>query len=151
MAVFGIGAAAMATGLWAPWAQTPDGTFTYTLPSGMTCEQRVGDLHSENPDIQRAVQEIYATMDVVADSDVAARYERLLTEDSALEYAQATVDSNSGLPGYSTIEDVIYGMAVGTAVNKTVNEELVERGFFRADEQYSMSLRGQSLCGEDTP
>lgn len=151
VAVFGIGAAAMATGLWAPWAQTPDGTFTYTLPSGVTCEQRVGDLHSENPDIQRAVQEIYATMDVVADSDVAARYERLHTEDSALEYAQAMVDSNSGLPGYSTIEDVIYGMAVRTAVNKTVNEELVERGFFQADEQYSMSLRGQSLCGEDIP
>lgn len=151
VAVFGIGAAAMATGLWAPWAQTPDGTFTYTLPSGVTCEQRVGDLHSENPDIQGAVQEIYATMDVVADSDVAARYERLLTEDSALEYAQATVDSNSGLPGYSTIDDVIYGMAVRGAVGKTVNEELVERGFFQPDEQYSMSLQGQSLCGEDIP
>lgn len=151
VAVFGIGAAAMATGLWAPWAQTPDGTFTYTLPSGMTCEQRVGDLHSENPDIQRAVQEIFATTDVVAESDVAARYERLLTEDSALEYAQATVDSNSGLPGYGTIEDVIYGMAVRTAVNNTVNEELVDRGFFQSDEQYSMSLRGQSLCGEVAP
>ena len=150
MAVFGIGAAAMATGLWAPWAQTPDGTFTYTLPSGVSCEQRVGDLHSENPDIQRAVQEIFATTDVVAESDIAARNERLLTEDSALEYAQATVDSNSS-PGYGTIEDVIYGMAVRTAVLETVNEELVERGFQLTDERATMSLRGQSLCGEDIP
>jgi hypothetical protein len=151
VAVFGLGAAAMATGLWEPWAHTPDGTFTYTLPSGVICEERVGDLRSENPDIQRAVQEIYATMDVVADADVAARYERLLIEDSALEYAQAMVVSNSGSPGYGTIEDVIYGMAVSTAVNKTVNEELVERGFFQSGERYSMALRGQTLCGEDIP
>lgn len=149
VAVFGIGAAAMATGLWEPWAQTPDGTFTYTLPSGMTCEHRVGDLHSENPDIQRAVQDIFATTDVVAESDIAARNERLLTEDSALEYAQAMVDG--GLPGHSTIEDVIYGMAVRTAVLKTVNEELVERGFFQTDERDMLSLRGQWLCGEETP
>ena len=150
VAVFGIGAAAMATGLWAPWAQTPDGTYTYTLPSVVTCEQRVGDLHSEDPDIQRAVQEIFDTMDVVAESDVDARYEWLLTQDSALEYAQATVESSSS-PGYSTTEDVVYGTAVRGAVLKTVNEELVERGFFQSDERDTMSLRGQALCGEDIP
>lgn len=150
VAVFGIGAAAMATGLWAPWAQTPDGTFTYTLPSGVSCEQRVGDLHSENPDIQRAVQEIFATTDVVAESDIAARNEWLLAEDSAIEYAQATVES-SGSPGYGTIEDVIYGMAVRTAVLETVDQKLVERGFQVSDERDSLSLRGQSLCGEDIP
>ncbi|PRB09956.1 hypothetical protein [Microbacterium sp. MYb62] len=147
--VFGIGTAAMATGLWEPWAQTPDGTFTYTLPSGITCENRVGDLRSENPDIQRAVQDIFATMDVVAASDVAARNERLLTEDSARDYAQALVDG--GAPGHSTIEDVIYGMAVRTAVLETVEEELVERGFSPSDERDMLSTRGQWLCGEGTP
>ena len=150
VAVFGIGAAAMATGLWEPWAQTPDGTYTYTLPSGVICEERVGDLHSENPDIQRAVQEIFATTDIVAESDVAARYERLLAEDSTLEYAQATIEGSSS-PGYSTIEDVIYGMAVRGAVLYTVDEELVERGFDLSDERNMMSARGQALCGEDIP
>lgn len=150
VAVFGIGAAAMATGLWAPWALTPDGTFTYTLPSGVRCEQRVGDLQSDDPDIQRAVQEIFATTDVVATSDVAGRNERLLADDSALEYAQATVDS-TGAPGYGTVEDVIYGMAVRSAVLETVDDELVERGFDLSGDGDTVSLRGQALCGEDIP
>lgn len=148
--VFGVGAAAAATGLWVPWAQTPDGSFTYTLPSGVSCEQRVGNLRVDNPDIQRAVQEIFAEMDVVAQSDVAARNERLLAEDSALEYAQATVYSD-GSPGYSTIADVIYGMAVSAAVLETLDEELIARGFDMSDERNMISVEGQVLCGEDIP
>lgn len=150
VAVFGVGAAAVATGLWAPWAQTPDGTFTYTLPSGVRCEERIGNLHAENPDIQSAVQDIFATMDVVADSDVDAWNERLLAADSLHEYAQATVASSSS-PGYRTIEDVIYGMAVSHAVLETVDQELVERGFDLSDERNMISSQGQTLCGEDIP
>lgn len=150
VAVFGIGTAAMATGLWAPWAQTPDGTFTYTLPSGVVCEQRVGNLHAENPDIQPAVQEIFTTMDVVAESDVTTRNEQLLTEESALEYAQATVDDSES-PGFGTIEDVIYGMALRGAVLETVDQELVQRGFDMSDERNMISAQGQALCGEDIP
>lgn len=150
VAVFGIGAAAMATGLWAPWAQTPDGTFTYTLPSGVICEARVGEIQVENPEIQRALQDIFATTNVVAASDVVARNELLLSEDSALEYARATVEGSSS-SGYGTIEDVIYGMAVRGAVLETLNEELVERGFDVSNKRNMLSLRGQWLCGDDVP
>lgn len=150
-AVIGVGAAAAAAGLlWAPWAQTPDGSFTYKLPSGIACEERVGNLHAENPEVQQAVQEIFSSRDVVADSDVAAWNERLLAEDSALAYAEATV-RDSSLPGYSTTADVIYGMAVSRAVMETVDQELVQRGFDTSDERNMISIQGQTLCGEDIP
>ncbi len=147
-AVLGIGATAVATGLWAPWALEPEGSFRYTLPSGVTCEQRVGDLVAENPDVRRAVQEIFASTDVVGTSDIAGWADRLGADDSARQYAEAIV-AQSDTPGTSTIEDVVYGMAVSQAVIETVSDELAARGFDVDDENNLISVQGQSLCGEE--
>ena len=133
-AVLGIGATAVATGLWAPWATTPDGSYRYTLPSGVTCEGRVGDLYAENPDVRAAVQQIFADTDVVSAADIAGSNSRLQADESAIEYAEVIAEQSDS-PGTTTPADVIYGMAVSQAVTETVNQELEARGFDMFDDR----------------
>lgn len=148
--VLGAGAAAMAVGLgWLPWAQQPDGTFSYELPSGVRCEGRIGDLQAENPDIEAAVQQVFASIDVVATSDVAEWNRNLLADSSAVEYAQASVDS--GHTAMGNVADQIYGMAVSQAVLETLDDELTLRGFDMSDERNMIAVQGQALCGSDIP
>lgn len=147
-AIVGVGAAAVATGLWAPWAQTPDGSFTYVLPSGVTCEERVGDLYADNPDVRSAVQDIFATTDVVAVSDVAGSVAELEADDATVAYAEAALAAGD-VHGMTTTADVIYSMAVSNAVSETVQEQLAARGFDMSEEQNLISFQGQALCGQD--
>jgi hypothetical protein len=148
LAVLGAGAAAVAAGLWAPWATVPDGSFSYTLPSGVICEERVGDISVENPDVRRALQDIFATTDVMGEADINGWNDRLKAEESALEYAQEVVVADES-PGTTTVADVIYAMAVSRAVMEHVDTELAARGIDTTQDNNMMSLQGQALCGED--
>lgn len=148
VAVLGVGATAVATGLWAPWAMKPDGSYRYALPSGVRCEGRVGDLYAENPEIRVAVQQIFTDIDVVSVADVAGWKDRLAADEPALQYAETTAEQSDS-SGTTTVADVIYGMAVSQAISETVTRELARRGFDMSEERNLISLQGQSLCGED--
>jgi hypothetical protein len=51
-------AAAAAFGPWySGWAEDPVATITYTVPSGDTCERRIGAIAGADPDMRVAVQD----------------------------------------------------------------------------------------------
>jgi hypothetical protein len=140
------GTAAAASGLWAPWATTPDGVFTYVLPSGIQCEERVGDITAENPRVRAAVHEIFAGMDVVAAADVDKWRQRLERDPAYVDVAQQWVDE--GTSDLHTVEDMIAQGAVSQAVMEVVDAELHERGFDPEAPENMTSIRGQWICGE---
>lgn len=138
------GTAAAATGLWEPWATTPDGVFTYVLPSGIECEERVGDITAENPGVRAAVHEIFAEMDVVAAADVEEWRQRLESDPAYVDLAQQWVDE--GTSDLRTVEDMIAQGAVSRAVMEVVDAELQERGFDPEAPENMASIRGQAMC-----
>lgn len=142
-------AAAAATGLWHPWAEEPDGTFQYTLPSGVTCEERVGDIHAANPEVRSAIQEIFRSTDVVARADVGAFEERLRGDDEAVALAERWIDTGSTT--LTSTDDVLAQMATSRAVIDVVMIELEERGFDPEEPENMISARGQAICEGGAP
>jgi hypothetical protein len=140
------GTAAAASGLWAPWATTPDGVFVYVLPSGIECEERVGDITAESPQVRAAVHEIFAEMDVVAAADIDKWRQRLESDPAYVDVAQQWADE--GASGLRTVEDMIAQGAVSRAVMEVVDTELQERGFDPEAPENMASIRGQAMCGE---
>lgn len=136
--------AAAATGLWHPWAESPDGTFRYSLPSGVSCEERVGDIHAENPEVQTAIQEIFRSVDVVAAADIEGAEKRLRGEPEAIAIAKDWIDA--GHTELTTTDDVLAQMATSHAVNDVVMTELGERGFDADAPENMISVRGQAIC-----
>lgn len=64
----GAAAAAAATGRWTlPWAENNSiASFSYTLPSGIECEQRIGGVSGSVPAAIEAVENYYRTADLAA-------------------------------------------------------------------------------------
>lgn len=141
------GAAAAATGLWQPWAETPDGTFTYVLPGGIECEERVGEITAENPEVRAAIQSIFRDVDVVAKAEPAQWERRLQGQPEAVEIARTWIES--GRTTLPTVDDVIAQMAMSRAVNDVVASELEERGFDPGRSENMIESRGQAICTED--
>lgn len=137
-------AAAAAAGLWNPWAEDPDGVFHYSLPSGATCEERVGDISVANPDVRTAIQEIFRTTDVVARADVGAFTARLRDDDGAVALAERWIDTGSTT--LTSTEDVLAQMATSRAVLDVVMIELEKRGFDPEEPENLLSARGQAIC-----
>ena len=144
------GAAAAASGVWKPWAETPDGSFTYTLPSGIECEERVAVTEVENAEVRAAVQSILQTEDVVAAAEPgAADWEsRLRAEGGALDIAHTWVET--GRTTLPTADDVIAQMAYSRAVNDVLTAELDERGLDTDASRNWIASRGQAVCTEGT-
>lgn len=141
------GAAAAATGLWRPWAETPDGTFTYVLPSGIECEERVGEITAENPEVRAAIQSIFRDTDVVAAADPAQWERRLEAQPDVTETARSWIES--GRTTLPTVDDVIAQMAMSRAVNDVVITELEERGFDPERPDNMIASSGQAICTEE--
>lgn len=141
------GAAAAATGLWQPWAETPDGTFTYVLPSGIECEERVGEITAENPQVREAIQSIFRDTDVVEEADPAQWERRLQGQPEVVELARTRIES--GRTTLPTVDDVIAQMAVSRAVNDVIMTELEERGFDPERPENMIASRGQAICTEE--
>lgn len=145
------GAAAAATGVWKPWAETPDGSFTYVLPSGIECEERIGVVDVDAPDLRAALQSIFQTVDVVAEAEagVPAWERRLRADGGALDIAQTWVAT--GRTSLPTVDDVIAQMAYSRAVDEVISSELRERGLDPDESRDGMASRGQAVCTEKTP
>lgn len=145
------GAAAAATGVWRPWAETPDGSFTYVLPSGIECEERIGVVEADDPDVRAALQSIFQTVDVVAEAEpgVSSWERRLRADGGALDIAQTWVET--GRTSLPTVDDVIAQMAYSRAVDDVISSELRERGLDPDESRDGMASRGQGVCTEKTP
>ncbi len=139
----GAGAAA-ASDLWSPWARTPAATYTYTLPSGAVCEERIGNFIARDAAATQAAQEWLAGVDALAVADVEGVYARMKAETDvvALDAQGREVPGHYGTPYWNA--DLHYSMAVGVAVGEAVDAELVRQGFDL--EQVQMERSGQISC-----
>ncbi|MFI2752587.1 hypothetical protein ACGIF2_04040 [Cellulomonas sp. P22] len=138
----GVGVAAAAvTGVdlpWSPWAQEPDATLTYTLPSGAVCEQRLGNVESSDQARVEALQEYVSTHDVLALADVDGAITQMRTEERTFEGHRAEYPSE-----YYPSPDSEYQQAVSQAVAHLVFGELERRGF---GPDTDLSLMGEAHC-----
>jgi hypothetical protein len=122
LAVTGAGAAAAVAQHWAPGE--PVGVFTYPLPSGAVCEERVGDLDAE-PAVVDAAVAFFASHDVLAEADVAGEIARMRADDD-LEHVLADGSVVSAVYGtsYYYSPDLEYQLAVTRSVNDLLTAEL---------------------------
>lgn len=122
-------AAAAAGGIWTgPWEDHPITSITYTLPSGTTCSQKIGNLHIANPQAQTLIRDWLASRPLSELIDVQAAITQLRSGDE-------TWDSESGHTvkvGYGTAHydpDYEYDTAVWQAVNAALRARLRDAGY----------------------
>lgn len=139
-------AAAAATGAWSPWAETPDASITYSLPSGIQCEERMGDVQGTDPAAVAVVENFYQTTDIDA-----------LLSNGALEGTIAQLRSENNLivnddgslspAGYGTRfynADSEYSTAVGRIISNALDAELAGRGIDGGAS--NLSIAGEAHC-----
>ncbi|TFD88928.1 MULTISPECIES: hypothetical protein [Cryobacterium] len=139
-------ATAAVTNSWVPWAQTPVASMAYTLPSGVECEERIGNIRGQDPAAVEAVKNFYRTTDI----------ESLLTKEkiaSTIEWIRqdsniaVNADGSTEPAGYGTVHynaDEEYQRAVTMIVTAAVSAELANQGIDGADS--NLSSDGQSFC-----
>ncbi|UFU06966.1 hypothetical protein [Ruania halotolerans] len=143
--VAGAGAAA-ADGLlgwtWSPWAQDPDQSYTYTLPSGIECESRIGNVRHPDPEVTSAVHEVLSEDGILERVDIDGMLQIMRTEERVHVLSDGTeVDAGYGTGYYPDIDNE-YQQAVGRAVSEYVMEELAERDI----EMETGSWGGEAQC-----
>lgn len=142
-------AAAVATHLdWtAPWAADPDVVFTYTLPSGAVCEERIGGVAGTDPQVLEAARDFFRENDVLALADVDAEIDELRHDDNTVVLPDGeVVDAPYGSEHYPWTPDSEYRQAVSRAVGEVFTAELERRGIeLDVDGAYD-SYEGESQC-----
>jgi len=150
LSVMLLGGAATATatvsGAWSPWAQTPDGAHTYTLPSGAVCEARIGAVNGNNKEAREAVENFYHNLDfgsLLTDDNMDDMIAQLRTEDSTQWNDDGTTEpSGYGTKHYSA--DHEYGWAVSRILGNALDAELIRVG---VDSNASnLSYLGETHC-----
>lgn len=140
----GAAAAAAAGAGWAPWAADPDVAFTYSLPSGLVCEQRIGVLDGGDPAARSAIRDIVVEVDVVGVADVDSRESELRDDPTFMAYAEQAVESERA--ERRTVDDVVREAAIGDAVVEVLERELSRRGFDTEAPEDLPGLQGQAMC-----
>lgn len=139
-------AAAGAFGPWtAPWAETPDARTTFTLPSGATCEARLGNIEGVDPASTAAIQDYLAHVDIEAVIDVDAQIAamRADTDRFAIDADGSLVSGNYGTPGYPS-PDAEYNQAHAAAISAAITAELTRQGFDTIGS--GISFEGETQC-----
>lgn len=138
-------AAAVTADDWVPWAQTPDAAYTYTLPSGAVCEQRMGNVESADEAVNQAVRDYVAGVDLLALADVDAALETLRTGENIQH-----LDDGSEVPGgygteYYNADDE-YSQALSMAISDLIVADLERQGFDLEDPNLHLTYEGQADC-----
>ncbi|MEI2269585.1 hypothetical protein OHB93_09710 [Microbacterium sp. No. 7] len=151
--IAGAGAAAAntATSWISSWADTPALEFTYTLPSGSTCESRIGGLELPTgfEDQESEILEYIAAIDVMATIDL----------DGAIAAARSSrdvwleTDEGVDVPAWYGTEhypspDREYSMAVQSGLREVIFEELERRGMDVWSDPGLIRLEGETKCPE---
>lgn len=141
-------AAAAATGLWTlPWApNNAVASFSYTLPSGVRCEQRLGGVTGTIPNAIAAVEHFYRHADFDAllstkaiDATIAHRRsgERIFVNPDG-----STERSGFGTKHYSADEE--YQDAVWDVVTTAMDADLARQGVGGIDT--NLTFQGDLSC-----
>ena len=144
--------AAAAAGLWSWWAETPDLSYSFTLPSGTQCEVRYG-LMSTSPtvapvdssNLDAGLAEWLASTDVLATADVdgaVAAFESGAVQSYAVHLDDGdSLTTQTALPSDSMNADEVYASAVEYAVAEVINGEVAARGL------EGIAYATESMCG----
>ena len=139
-------ATAAVTNSWVPWAQTPVASMEYTLPSGVECEERIGNVLGQDPAAVEVVENFYRTTDIAS----------LLTKEkiaSTIEWIRqdsniaVNADGSTEPAGYGTVHynaDEEFQRAVSMIVTAAVSTELAGQGIDGADS--NLSSESQAFC-----
>ncbi|PPF69109.1 hypothetical protein C5C46_13600 [Rathayibacter sp. AY1E6] len=139
-------AAAAATGAWSPWAETPDASITYSLPSGVQCEERMGDVQGTDPAAVAVVENFYQTTDIdalLSDGALQETIAQLRTEDRSFINA----DGSRTPAGYGTEfynADREYSTAVGRIISNALDAELAAQNV--DVDAANISIAGEAHC-----
>ena len=117
-------ATAAANDIWAPWAQDPLIKVNYVLPSGKTCEYRLGDLQQAEDGVADVIRDALAGAEF-DDSEVVA----------AAEYIGVTEDPRT--------DDNAYFTGVIWAIQLRINQALAAHDL--SAESYD-DLSGEAIC-----
>lgn len=157
--LLGGGAAAAVSGSifgnWdAPWADDPTGTFSFTLPSGGVCEQRIGDLKVANPDANKMVHEWLNDHQLNEIADVDAAIATTRAEGPQTWQFDGDTGVRADLTfGYGTANydaDYEYVTAMQQATFDAVHAKLLDEGYTDYAD-YELSYSGELRCTGDNP
>lgn len=145
----GAATATAATRWISSWAATPVLQFTYTLPSGATCESRFGalELPPELAEQEPALLEYLAALDVMETIDVDAEIATARSDRNRWHETDEGVDVPAwyGTENYPS-PDREYSLAVQNGIHRLVRDELVRRGLEVAGEPALIHLEGETKC-----
>ena len=149
LVIGGAGAAAAATGGFTSWwADEPDATFVFTLPSGAACEARWGNVMGGFADkaAREAAREYLGTVDEVDPVVIDAEIRRMRADrDVWLQHPDGSKEPAwYGTENYKS-PDAEYQQAVSVVVGNELWEELERQGF---DVEPGENERGLSIEGE---
>lgn len=138
--VVGMGAAAAASGMWTlPWAEDNSlASFSYRLPSGLECEQRVGGVSGSNPTVVHAVEDFWRTTDIqglLTDEAIA----RVLVRHQTAIYVNedgSTEPAGPGTEHYNADSDYI--TAVWDVAVTAMDADLERMGLANVDPDLTM-------------
>lgn len=141
-------AAALGFGGWeTPWGKDPDGVIAFTLPSGVECEFRIGNLSATSAGTADELRSWLDghTLDQITDIDSTLRYMRAegstFTRDDGTEVAVGY-----GTPYYDA--NVEYFNAVQRAINNAISDRAEETGIMPEGPNGSLSLAGELNCAD---
>jgi hypothetical protein len=140
----GGGAAAAATLMeWKPWAEHPDASFQYTLPSGAECELRVGNLLGADEAAEQALRDFFATQDPLTDEVIRAEIERSRAVTHTATSPDGTLIEIAWDDPRFYDADQEYGRAVSEVVTSGLWEYLEARGI---EVSPDASYEGEAHC-----
>lgn len=133
---------------WAPWSQNPVAAYEYTLPSGVACEVRVGNLDLYDNDLEpiaeAQLKDWYARTDVLG--LVEERLPARIAESREGSHMHVLDDGTEVEAGYGTEyydQDREYSSAFDQLVHQMIFEELVRLGY---DREQVRGLEGAGHC-----
>lgn len=145
----GVATATAATQWISSWAATPVLQFTYTLPSGATCESRFGalELPPELAEQESALLEYLAALDVMDTIDVDTEIATARADRNRWRETEEGVDVPAwyGTENYPS-PDREYSMAVQNGIHQLVLDELARRDLEVSSEPALIRLEGETKC-----
>lgn len=139
-------AAALGFGPWSsPAGKNPDGSLAFTMPNGVACEYRIGDLDSDgDTDKLRAWLDERTLAEI---TDVAAMIETIRAEDNHYFREDGTaVEIGYGTPYYDANNE--YVDAVRRAVQAAIGDQARAMGVVGASDQAFLSSGSEIRCAD---
>lgn len=141
---------AVATG-WRPpaWENPVDSTYTYTLPSGASCETYVGNVGGSDPESVQVIRDFYRDIDyetVLTKEAISAQIQKMrLDKQTAVDAEGNVVAGGYGTEYYNADEE--YASAVSSILSDGAWAKLESEGLTGVDPNLTWESAGGDCAG----